>query len=154
MARRGFGDETWRLANDADAAALRDAADRLGEDVAYDSHRARAFALAVDGRRDDALAELNEGWSDEWPFPAAHALDVARVQFLAGDYAHALIAVELSVCGGGGHDGSPLELAVACVRRQPGLLWRALRLALTGGSLPQRGWSALAVLGARLARNP
>src|ERR687888_161677 len=102
-ARRGYGDETWRLARARDSAALHRAADLLLEGepggLDYDGHRARAFALAVEGRVDDALAELNEGWSEEWPFPAAYAADIARVRFLVGDYADALDALQLSVRG-------------------------------------------------------
>ena len=93
MARRGFGDETWRLARDRDLEGLRRVADLL-VDVEYDGHRARAFALAVEGRADQALAELNDGWTEEWPFPAAYAVDVARVRYLTGHYEEALTALE------------------------------------------------------------
>jgi hypothetical protein len=150
MARRGFGDETWRLAKEGKSEALREAAARLGEDVPYDAHRARAFALGVDGRREDALAELNEGWTEEWPFPGQYAVDVARIHYLAGDYEDALAALDLSVRGAQRHDGAPAELAVECVRRQP-RLWRgALRVALAAGPLRQRGRTLAAVVGARI----
>jgi hypothetical protein len=49
--RRGFGDESWRLAQAGDGAGLHRAADLLLEgdtgDLRYDGHRARAFALAL-----------------------------------------------------------------------------------------------------------
>src|ERR687893_45987 len=102
MARRGFGDEAWELALVGDAASLHRAADLLSGDsgdLDYEAHRARAFALAIEGRRDDGLAELNEGWTEEWPFPGAYAADVARVRFLAGDYEDALGALRLAVRG-------------------------------------------------------
>src|SRR5919201_6721054 len=100
MSRRGYGDETWRLALARDVSALRRAADLLLEgdagDLDYDGHRARAFALAVEGQTYEALEQLNEGWTEEWPFPAAYAADIARVRFLLGDYAKALEALQLS----------------------------------------------------------
>ncbi len=152
--RRGFGDETWRLAQAGDAEGLRRAADLIGDDVPYDSHRARAFAFAAEGRVDQALAQLNEGWTEEWPFPAAYATDVARVRYLAGDYADALSALGLSVRGSERRNGVPAELAAACVRRERRLWWPALRVALSGGSPMQRSRVACAVVGARLGRNP
>ena len=98
--RRGFGDETWRLANEGDVAALYRAADLLIEgDLSYDGHRARAFGLAVEGKVDDALAELNDGWTEEWPFPAQYAADTARVRYLAGDYERSLGALQLAAHG-------------------------------------------------------
>jgi hypothetical protein len=88
-ARRGFGDETWRLARSGDIAALHRAADLLlagdARDLDYDGRRARAFALALAGRVDEALAQLSERSSDDWPFAPAAAADTARVRFLAGD---------------------------------------------------------------------
>jgi hypothetical protein len=149
MERRGFGDETWRLALEGDAVSLHRAAELLG-DLEYESHRARAFARAVEGDRDAALAELNEGWTEEWPFPAAYATDVARVRYLAGDYEDALGALLLAVRGAERIEPGVPELASDCVRRSPRLWGRALRLALTGGTASQRAGAAWAVLRARL----
>jgi hypothetical protein len=148
--RQGFGDELWRLALERDAESLDRAADLLG-DLEYESHRARAFARAIEGDRDAALAELNEGWTEEWPFPAAYATDVARVRYLAGDYADALVALQLAVRGAEHVDPSVPELARDCVRGAPGLWARAIRLALAGGALSQRAGAAWAVLRARVA---
>ena len=154
MTRRGFGDEAWRLALEGDAASLHRAADLLtgdSGDLDYEAHRARAFALALEGRRDDALAELNEGWTEEWPFPAAYATDVARVRFLAGDYEDALGALRLAVSGAERVDPGVPQLASDCVRRSP-RLWRgALRVALAGGTASQRAGAAWAVVRARFA---
>ena len=153
-ARRGFGDEMWRLAVVGDAEALNRAADLLLGDrreVDYEGHRARAFAFAVAGRRDDALAELNEGWTEEWPFPTAYATDVARVRYLAGDYEDALGALDLAVRGAERTEPGTAELASACVGRSPKLWLRALRVALAGGTTSQRAGTALAVLRARLS---
>jgi hypothetical protein len=152
-ARRGYGDETWRLARARDSAALHRAADLLLEGepggLDYDGHRARAFALAVEGRVDDALAELNEGWSEEWPFPAAYAADIARVRFLVGDYADALDALQLSVRGADRLEPAVVELTPECVRQAKDLWRRGLRVALSGGTPGQRLGTALAVIGAR-----
>jgi len=153
-ARRGYGDETWRLALARDSAALHRAAELLLEgdpgDLNYDGHRARAFALAVEGRTDEALGQLNEGWAEEWPFPAAYAADIARVRFLVGDYATALDALQLSVRGADRLEPAVAELAPECVRREKGLWRRGLRVALSGGTVGQRLGTALAVFGARL----
>ena len=153
-ARRGYRDETWRLAVERDAAALRRAADLLlagdAGDFDYDGHRARAFALAVEGRIDDALAQLNEGWTEEWPFPAAYAADIARVRFLNGDYAKALDALQLSVRGADRLEPAVAELTPECVRQEKRLWGFGLKVALAGGTPWQRLSTALAVLGARL----
>jgi hypothetical protein len=153
-ARRGYGDETWRLAVARDAAALHRAADLLLEgdagDLDYDGHRALAFALAVEGRTGDALEQLNEGWTEEWPFPAAYAADIARVRFLVGDYEQALDALQLSVRGADRLEPAVAELTPACVRHEKRLWRHGLRVAVSGGTAGQRLGTALAVLGARL----
>jgi hypothetical protein len=140
--RRGFGDETWRLARAGDGAALYRAADLLLEgdtgDLNYDGHRARAFALALEDRVDDGLAELNEGWTEEWPFPAAYAADTARVRYLAGDYERALGALQLAVHGADRLDPAIAELVSLVVARAPRLRLRAVKVVLGGGTAWQR----------------
>jgi len=139
--RRGYGDEIWRLAREGDSASLHKAADLLLEDttdLSYDGHRARAFALAVEGKGDDGLAQLNEGWTEEWPFPAMYATDVGRVRYLAREEDKALSALLLAVRGAQRVDSGVPELAAECVRRRPRLLWRALRVMLAGGTTLQR----------------
>jgi len=148
--RTGFGDETWRLALAGDVAALEGVAELLlaGEtgDLGYDGHRARAFARAVGGDTQAALAELNEGWTEEWPAPSGYAADVARVRFLAGDLAQALDALRLAARSAETPDPAVAELAVACVRRAPRCRAAALRVAVAGGSPWRRLANALAVL--------
>lgn len=140
--RRGFGDESWRLAKDADTEALHRAADLLLEGdpggLLYDGHRARAFALSIEGRVDDALAELNEGWTEDWPFPAAYATDTARVRYLAGDYEESLGALRLAVHGADRLDPAISELVAAVVVRAPQLRLRAIKVVLSGGTAWQR----------------
>jgi hypothetical protein len=151
--RRGFGDETWKLAAERDAGALHRAADLLlqGErgELNYDGHRARAFALAVEGRVDDALAELNEGRTEEWPFPAAYAADTARVRYLAGDYERSLGALQLAVRGAERLDPAVADLVSAVAARAPRLRFRAVRVALGGGTPWQRVRNAAAVAASR-----
>jgi hypothetical protein len=150
--RRGFGDEIWRLAREGDAAALHKAADLLRpdpDDLSYEGQRARAFALAVEGSVDEALAQLNAGWTDDWPLPAAYATDVARIRFLAGDYGKALDSLLLASRGARRVDGSVGELATACVQAEGALVGHALRVALAGGTAWQRAGAAGAVLRAR-----
>src|SRR5215208_6964731 len=141
MARSRYRDETWRLAVAGDARALHAAADALGE--SYEAHRARAFAHAVERRTAAALDELNEGWTEEWPFPTAYAADVARIRFLVGDYGDALEALHLSSRGADRVDGAVVALARSCVKRDRRLLRRALRVAFAGGT----SWQRLAAAG-------
>ncbi len=152
-ARRGFGDETWRLAVAGDAAALHRAADLLlsgdGSELDYDGHRARAFALALEGQTPAALRELNEGWTEDWPFPGAYAADIGRVRFLVGDYGKALDALQLSVRGAHRVEPAVGELTPECVRRDKALWTHALRVALAGGTPWQRLRTSAAVVGAR-----
>jgi hypothetical protein len=152
--RTGYGDETWRLALAGDVDALERVSDLLrGDDpgaLGYDTHRARAFARAVEGRVDEALAELNEGWTEEWPFPSAYATDVARVRFLAADYTHALEALRLAARSADVLDPAVPALAVACVERAPRNWPAALRVALASGTPWRRAGNALAVARARL----
>jgi hypothetical protein len=152
--RRGFGDESWRLARDADTAALHRAADLLlaGDPAGlfYDGHRARAFALALEGRVDEALAQLNEGWTEDWPFPTAYAADTARVRYLAGDYEESLGALQLAVHGCDSLDPAIAELVTAVVAREPALRLRAVKVVLSGGTAWQRVRNAAATA---LARN-
>jgi len=148
-ARHGFGDETWRLAQVGDAEALRRAADLLLTeplDLAYEGHRARAFSLALERKAAEALDVLNEGWTAEWPFPAAYALDVARIRYLGGDYELALEALRLALQGAERVDNAAVELAGACVRRRRSLWARALRTVVAGGSPWRRLLAALSVL--------
>jgi tetratricopeptide (TPR) repeat protein len=152
-ARRGFGDETWRLAVARDAEGLHRAAELLLQgdpgELNYDGHRARAFAYAVEGRTVEALEQLNEGWTEEWPFPAAYAADIARVRFLLGDYGKALEALQLSIRGADRIEPAVKELTPELVRHDRRLWTRALRIAVAGGTPWQRVSAAAAVIGAR-----
>jgi hypothetical protein len=129
--RLGLGDEIWRLAGAGDAAGLEHASELLADDgeFDYESRRALAFRYALDGRTDQALAELNEGWAEDWPPPAAYALDVARIHLLAGDCERALSALQLEVRGLS-HWSGVSEVVAACVRRHPRTWRRGLGLAL------------------------
>ena len=119
--------------------------------VPYEAHRARALVLAARGRAREALDELNEGWTDEWPLPAVYATDVARVRLLTGDYRDAIEALHLAVRGAEHAEPEVPALARECVRRAPHVWRRGLELALAGGTVSQRARTAWAVLGARVA---
>lgn len=112
-------------------------------EVEYGQRRRQAFRLAVDGHRDEALAELTEGWTDDAPDPTGYVADVARVRYLAGDYEEALGALDI-VRGGVAEEMTPL--AVDCARRDPRLWRSALRIVMRRGSLAERVRAAAAVL--------
>ena len=151
---RRYGDEAWRLARAGDAAELHRVADLLlaGDPggLDYDAHRARAFALALEGRVDDGLAELNEGWTEDWPFPAAYAADTARVRYLAGDYERSLGALRVAVRGSERLDPQVADLVSAVAASAPKLRLRAVGVALGGGTTWQRVRNAAAVAVATL----
>jgi hypothetical protein len=136
-----FGDETWRLAEHEDVRALRAAAGLLD---GYDAHRARAFALAVEGDARAAVDELDVGRTDEWPFAAAHATDTARIHYLARDYERVLAALRPALRADR-LDPAVAELAAAVVRHAPRLRIRAVKLVLGGGSVWQRARNAALV---------
>jgi len=120
----------------------------------YEGRRAQAFALALGGRADKALRELNEGWADDWPPPSAYALDVSRIHFLAGECERALSALRLETCTRGPWEGVG-ELVVGCVRRDPALWRRGFGIALSAESGSLRLRTLAAIVRARLAgRDP
>ena len=138
-----YGDETWRLAARRDADALRRAAALLAD---YDAHRARAFALAVERRSDEALAELAAGRVDGWPFEPAALLDGARVHHLAGDDGRALDTIAAATRAAPVPDPAAGELAAEIARASRHLRGRALALVLARGTLRQRARNAVGVL--------
>ncbi|HEY0417826.1 MAG TPA: hypothetical protein VGC78_15710 [Gaiellaceae bacterium] len=148
---RAFGDEIWRIALRRDVAALRRAAallEREAPEPTYDAHRALAFALAVEGRAEEALAHLAAGATEGWPFAAGLAVDQARVWHLAGDGARALAALDEAARGADRTDPAVVELASLVVSREPGLRRRALAIVLSGGTAWQRVRGAAAVAAA------
>jgi hypothetical protein len=148
--RRGYADEVWRLAQARDAAALHRAADLLAAaELEYDAHRARAFALAIARRLEDALAQLNEGWTEEWPLPAAYAADTARVCYLAGEPERSLAALRLAVHGADRLEPAVAELVRLVVTSAPRLRLRAIGVVLGGGTVWQRLRNAAAAASAR-----
>jgi hypothetical protein len=150
--RRGYRDEVWRLARVGDVVGLRRAADLLLEGsvgLEYDGHRARAFADALEGRVEEALAELNAGRGEQWPFAAAYAADVARLRYLAGEYEESLGALRVALRGAERADPQVVELVSAVAAQAPGLRVRAVRVALAGGTTWQRLRNAAAAAAAR-----
>ncbi len=72
--------------------------------------------------------------------------DIARIHFLAGDYAGAVTALQAAIRGAERLDESVRELLRECVRRGSGLRGPALRAAMAGGTLGQRFTTAASVL--------
>ena len=144
--RPGLGAGATRGRRRARAASELHLRDPTG--IEYEGHRAKAFALAVDGRAGEALALLNDGWSDEWPTPAAYATDVARIHFLAGNCAAALTALQLDLRTLDHLDGVT-EFAATCARRDPSVRRQALRVAVRGARGLRKLTAATAVLSAR-----
>ncbi len=108
------------------------AASRIHESgIDYDGHRARAFALAVDGRTGEALEELSTGWTGDWPTPDAYGVDVARIHIVAGNPGQALtaLAIDLRTIERSQID-NVLTLVALCVRCDRRLWRKALPLAL------------------------
>ncbi|MHB8471230.1 MAG: hypothetical protein ACYDCH_15980, partial [Gaiellaceae bacterium] len=140
--RRGYGDETWRLALGRDVAGLRRAAALLLTErggFEYEGHRAAAFGLALERRTGEALEELNAGWSEEWPTPEGYGLDVARIHFLAANFGAALTTLELDSRS---VERAQLEdvvtLVIGIVYGDPRLWRRGLGLALRSCPLNER----------------
>jgi hypothetical protein len=148
--RRGFADESWRLALAGDTAALDRAGALLeGDEATYDGHRARAFALSVRGDLEEALAELDDGRTEDWPFRAAYAADIARVLYLGGAWERSLDALRQAAHGSDRLDPAVADLVVAVVRRAPRLRLRALRVVLEAGTPLQRLRNAATVASVR-----
>src|SRR5437867_907195 len=93
------GDVLWQLASTGDLVGLRAAAHRVEDWSRYAKHRARAFALALEGLDTAALDELNRGWDGAWPPVSVYATDAAQIHFLAGDPDRALATLALGVRG-------------------------------------------------------
>lgn len=92
-------DEITKLAVLGDVEGLRSAADRLPATVeaAYDRHRARALALALEGHPDSAVAELNAGAAAQLQSTSTLAADLAEIRLLSGDPGAAVEALALGL---------------------------------------------------------
>ena len=106
----------------------------------YDRQRALAFAAALVGERERALAELKLGGEEETP--QRQRVDVATLELLLGEHASALAALRLAV-----RDEKRLEpevtmLLVESVRRG-GASGPAILLGVGSGSPAQRTRSAV-----------
>jgi hypothetical protein len=113
----------------------------------YKVRRSRAFALAANGSRDDALSELGRAWSIGRPGPADRAVDAGWIRVLSGDPAGALTALENGLRGPIPPD--TYRLLSECVRCDPNLRGLAVRVALCAGSPAQRARGVVAALGSR-----
>jgi hypothetical protein len=151
MGLQRFGDQVWELAQRRDVAGLERAAalhlrDESG--IEYEGYRARAFALAVQGRTNEALQALNEGWTEEWPTPVGYSMDVTRVHYLSGNARKAIAALQLDLRTFAQLPGA-VELAAACARLDPRVKKEALRVVRHTSSGTERLRAMLAVAFAR-----
>jgi hypothetical protein len=113
----------------------------------YKARRSRAFALAANGSRIDALSELARAWTVGRPGPADRAVDIGWVRVFGGDPAGALTALEHGLRGPIPPD--TYRLLSECVRCDPTLRAFAVRVALGAGSPAQRARGVVAALGSR-----
>jgi hypothetical protein len=132
-------DDAWRLALAGDVGGLEHAAALLLDSgIDYEGRRARAFAHALAGDPDAAVAELRAGATEDWPFASAQAADAARVHFLAGDDRSALAAVEQALRDAERVDPAVARLATSIAKRSPELRLRTLRVVVGAGTLRER----------------
>ena len=111
---------------------------------AYERWRARAFAHALDGAGDAALAELSLAAAAEPPSAATLAADSAQLHLLLGDPARAVVALEGAARVADGLDPHAGAVLVAAIREAPAAWFRGARAAVLARS-PR---TTLATLGA------
>jgi hypothetical protein len=111
---------------------------------AYERRRARAFAHALDGAGDAALAELSLAAAAAPPSAATLAADSAQLHLLLGDPARAVVALEGAARVAEGLDPHAGAVLVAAIREAPAAWFRGTRAAVLARS-PR---TTLAALGA------
>jgi hypothetical protein len=85
----------------------------------YERHRARAFANALEGSGDAALAELNLGALSLPPSAAVRAADAAALQLLLGDPARAITTLSVAARSDPGFDDFGRDVLLAAIREAP-----------------------------------
>lgn len=142
--------EISRLAERGAVPDLRALADALPPTVAfsYERHRARALALALERRTEQAVAELSRGSAAGWPETPELATDLAELRLVAGDPRAAVTAIGLAAQSAGRLDPPARALLVRAVVAERGLWHPATRVALRAGKPWLRAADALAVLAA------
>jgi len=147
------GDVLWQLASTGDLEGLRAAAHRVEDWSRYAQHRARAFALALEGLGTAALDELNWGWDGAWPPVSVYATDAAQIHFLAGDPDRALATLALGVRGAQRLPVGARVLLAGCVRARRSLWRTAVRIAASAGTNRDQARALAAVVIAALGRS-
>ncbi|HET9673728.1 MAG TPA: hypothetical protein VFP31_02895, partial [Gaiellaceae bacterium] len=102
---------------------------------AYERRRARAYAHALDGNPDFALAELSLAAAAEPPSAATLAADSAQLHLLLGDPARAVASLEGAARVEQTLDPHAGAVLVAAIREAPASWFRGVRAAFHGGSL-------------------
>lgn len=86
---------------------------------AYERHRARAYANALEGSGDAARAELNLGTLSLPPSAAVLAADAAALDLLLGDPARAITALSVAARSGLGFDDFGRNVLVVAIHEAP-----------------------------------
>jgi hypothetical protein len=102
---------------------------------AYERRRARAYAHALDGNADFALAELSLAAAAEPPSAATLAADSAQLHLLLGDPARAVLSLEGAARIEQALDPHAGAVLVAAIREAPAAWFRGARAAFRSGGL-------------------
>jgi hypothetical protein len=102
---------------------------------AYERRRARAYAHALDGNPDFALAELSLAAAAEPPSAATLAADSAQLHLLLGDPARAVLSLEGAARVEHALDPHAGAVLVAAIHEAPAAWFRGMLAAFRSGSL-------------------
>jgi hypothetical protein len=123
------------LARDRTALVAVAASMPVTQAFAYERRRARAYAHALDGKPDFALAELSLAAAAEPPTAATLAADSAQLHLLLGDPARAVLSLEGAARVEHALDPHAGAVLVAAIREAPAAWFRGTLAAFRSGSL-------------------
>ena len=123
------------LARDRTALVAVAAAMPVTQAFAYERRRARAYAHALDGNPDFALAELSLAAAAEPPSAATLAADSAQLHLLLGDPARAVLALEGAARVEHTLDPHAGAVLVAAIREAPAAWFRGASAAFRSRSV-------------------
>ena len=123
------------LARDRTALVAVAASMPVTQAFAYERRRARAYAHALDGKPDFALAELSLAAAAEPPSAATLAADSAQLHLLLGDPARAVLSLEGAARVEHALDPHAGAVLVAAIREAPAAWFRGTLAAFRSGSL-------------------
>jgi hypothetical protein len=123
------------LARDRTALVAIAASMPVTQAFAYERRRARAYAHALDGNPDFALAELSLAAAAEPPSAATLAADSAQLHLLLGDPARAVLSLEGAARVEHALDPHAGAVLVAAIREAPATWFRGTLAAFGSGSV-------------------